>query len=141
MTENTLRITFGEADEHRDAARERLRRAEAGEAGETIEQDARFILDFEDFADIERLMRRSNLELLEAIATDHPLSIRGAAMAVDRDYKEVHRNLKELESLGVVEFIAEGRSKKPVLRGGAEEVRFSFTMGDADADGPKPAEA
>jgi hypothetical protein len=45
MTDNTLKITFGEADDHRDAARERLRRAKAGNTGEAIEQDVRFILE------------------------------------------------------------------------------------------------
>ncbi|HET7324620.1 MAG TPA: transcriptional regulator [Halococcus sp.] len=140
MTENILKITFGETSTQRDAARERLRRAEAGETGEAIEQDVRFILDFEDFADVERLMRQSNLELLDAIATEHPTSIRATAAAVDRDYKDVHRNLEELESLGVIEFISEGSSKKPILRGGTEEIDFSFTVGNANTNGPGTAE-
>lgn len=141
MTENTLKITFGEADNHRTAARERLRRAEADETGAAIEQDARFILDFESFGEVERLMRRSNLELVEAIATEQPSSIRATAKIVDRDYKDVHRNLQELESLGVIEFMSEGSSKKPILREGAREVDFSFRWGDTGNGGPKPAEA
>jgi hypothetical protein len=44
-----------------------LERAEAGEDGETIEQEARFVLNLEDFGDIERLIRSSNLTLLEAL--------------------------------------------------------------------------
>lgn len=126
MTNDTLKITFGQADEHRDAARERLRRAEAGENGEAIEQDAQFILNFEEYADVERLMRTSNLELIEAIVSQRPESIRQTAAAVDRDYREVHRNLKELEELGVIEFIQEGQNKKPILRDGAENVDFSL---------------
>ena len=106
--------------------RERLRRAEAGESGEAIEQDAQFILNFEKYADVERLMRTSNLELIEAIVSQRPESIRQTAVAVDRDYQEVHRNLKELEELGVVEFVQEGPNKKPVLRDGAENVDFSL---------------
>jgi predicted transcriptional regulator len=141
MTDNTLKITFGEADDHRDAARERLRRAEAGNTGEAIEQDVRFVLDFESFGEVERLMRRSNLELVEAIATEQPSSMRAAAAAVERDYKDVHRNLNELESLGVIEFVSDGVSKKPILRAGAKEVDFSFRWGDADSDGPKHIEA
>lgn len=133
MTENTLKITFGEADEHRQAARERLRRAEASESGEEIAQDVRFILNFEELADIERLMRTSNLELIEAIVSQHPESIRQTAAAVDRDYREVHRNLKELESLGVIEFDQNGQNKKPILREGAENVDFSLRF-------PHPAE-
>ncbi|WP_313693622.1 transcriptional regulator [Halorarum halobium] len=128
MTDDTLKITFGQADDHRRAARERLQRAEAGESGDAIEQDARFVLNFEEFGDVEQLMRTSNLELLDAIISEQPESIRQAAMAVDRDYKEVHRNLQELESLGVIEFTREGTSKKPILRGGAETIDVSFRM-------------
>lgn len=126
MTENTLKITFGEADELRDAARERVRRAEDGASGEEIHQDVRFVLNFETLADVERLMRSSNLELIQAIVETDPESIRAVADAVDRDYKEVHRNLTELASLGVVEFVENGGSKAPILRGGAENVELSF---------------
>jgi predicted transcriptional regulator len=126
MTENTLKITFRQRDDHRDAARERLRRAEAGESVEAVEQDVRFILNFEEFDDVDRLMRTSNLELIEAIVAHQPESIRDAAGVVDRDYREVHRNLKELESLGVIEFETSGQSKKPILRAGAENIDFSF---------------
>ena len=125
MTENTLKITFQQADDHREAARERLRRAEAGETGQT-EQDVRFILNFEAFDDIARLMRTSNLELIEVIVAENPESIRNLAEMVDRDYREVHRNLSELESLGVIEFEHDGSRKKPILRGGAQHIDFSI---------------
>lgn len=125
MTENTLKITFKQRDDHRAAARERLRRAEADETGDVIEQDVRFILNFEEFDEIARLMRTSNLELIEAIVSERPESIREAATAVDRDYREVHRNLKELESLGVVEFEQTGQRKRPILREGADNIDFS----------------
>ena len=125
MTDKTLRITFGRADEQNEAARERLRRAEAGERARRSNR-AQFILNFEDLDEVEQLMRRSNIELVEAIVTERPESIRGAAEAVDRDYKEVHRNLMELEALGVIEFETAGASKRPVLRDGAETVDFSL---------------
>ena len=133
MTDNTLKITFKQQADHREAARERLRRAEAGERGEAIEQDVRFVLNFEELEDIDRLMRTSNLELIEAIVSDHPESIRETAALVDRDYREVHRNLEELESLGVIEFETTGRSKRPILRAGAENIDFSIRF-------PRPAE-
>jgi predicted transcriptional regulator len=126
MTEHTLKITFKQADEHRDAARERLRRAEAGATGEAIEQDVRFVLNFEEFDDIARLMRTSNLELIEAIVSEGPTSISQLAAIVDRDYRDVHRNLEELESLGVIEFEADGQRKKPILREGAETIDLSI---------------
>ena len=126
MTNHTLKITFKQGDEHSEAARERLRRAEAGETGDTIEQEARFILNFETYDDLDRLMRTSNLELIEAIVAKQPDSIRETADAVDRDYREVHRNLQALESLGVVEFEDDGQRKRPHLRAGADSVDFSI---------------
>lgn len=126
MTEDILKITFKQLDDHRNAAQERLRRAEDGDSGEEIEQDVRQIINFEEFDDIDRLMRRSNLELIEEIVEQQPSSIREAAADVDRDYREVHRNLKELEELGVVEFDEDGRRKTPKLRGGAGGIDFSI---------------
>jgi len=138
MTDNTLKITFRQRDEHRDAAQRRLQRAEAGETGEDIEQDARFILNFEEYSDVEQLMRERNLKLVEAIVEHQPESIQATAAAVDRDYRDVHRNLEELESLGVIEFETDGQRKQPRLRRGAKTVDFSFqfplhTRSDAGA--------
>lgn len=126
MTDHTLKITFKQRDDHRTAAQERLQRAEAGETGGTIEQDTRFILNFEEYSDIDQLMRERNLKLIEAIVEHGPASMQAAAEAVDRDYREVHRNLKELESLGVIEFEDDGQRKRPQLRGGAQNIDFSI---------------
>jgi len=93
MTDDTLKITFKQRDDHRMAAQERLERAEAGETGEAIEQDRRFILNFEEYSDIDQLMRERNLKLIEAVVEHEPDSIQAAAAAVDRDYREVHQNL------------------------------------------------
>lgn len=138
-TTNTLKITFGQADTHRAAARERLERVEAGETDETIEQDAQFILNLEDFTDVERLMRTSNLVPLEAIVDEHPESIRETADIVKRDYREVHRNLMELQELGVIEFEADGGRKRPILRGGSEIIDFFFSISQDDLGDTQPA--
>lgn len=127
MTNDTLKITYGQAAELRRDGRERLKRAVEGER-EGIEQGYLFIINFGDYADVEQLMRSSNIELLEAIIDDEPASISEAAGAVDRDYKEVHRNLKELEALGVIEFVQDGASKKPILREGASNIEFSLEL-------------
>ena len=124
MTANTLEITYGQRENNQQAARERLRRAEAGETFD--EQEPAFVLNFEDLEDVERLMRRSNLRLLDIVASERPGSIRETARLADRDYKEVHRNLEELESLGVIEFTTEGNSKRPILRGGSEAIDLSI---------------
>lgn len=123
---DTRKITFQQREAHEEAAAERLHRAEAGEEGEAIEQDVRFILNFEEYEDLDRLMRTSNLELIQAIATEHPDSIRETAAIVDRDYSDVHRNLSELESLGVIEFENDGQGKRPILCRGASNVDVSI---------------
>lgn len=131
MTANTLKITFQQKDQLVESTTERLEQLEAGEAAETVAQDERFILDFEDFEDLARLMRTSNLDLIEAIVAEQPASIRQAAEAVDRDYKDVHRNLEELESLGVIEYEEAGQGKKPVLRAGADSIDLSISFPSA----------
>jgi predicted transcriptional regulator len=136
MTTNTLKITYGQRENAQRAARERLRRAEAGE--EFDEQEAAFILNFENLDDVERLMRRLNLQLLDVIASERPDSIRETARLVNRDYKEVHRNLNELEALGVIEFTTNGNSKRPVLRDGTEAIDLSITFPiDTDTSTPE----
>lgn len=137
MTANTLKITYGQRENNQRAARQRLRRAESGEEFE--EQEAAFVLNFEDLDDVERLMRRLNLQLLEIVASERPESIRETARLANRDYKEVHRNLKELEALGVIEFTADGNSKRPVLRDGTEAINLSITFPiDTDTSNSNP---
>lgn len=54
--------------------------------------------------DIARLIRTPNLKLMEGTVSQRPESVREAADAVDRDYREVHHNLQELEQFDVIEF-------------------------------------
>lgn len=138
MTNETLKITFQQRESNREAAQKRLERAESGETGAAIEQEARFILNFEEYEDIDRLMRTSNLELIEAIATEQPDSIRETAALVERDYKDVHRNLSELEELGVIEFESDSQRKRPILRRGATNVDFSIRFPQPAEDGEAP---
>jgi predicted transcriptional regulator len=126
MTTNTLKITYGQRETNQRAARERLRRADAG--AEFDDQEAAVMLNFEDLDDVERLMRRLNLQLLDVIASERPDSIRETARLVDRDYNEVHRNLEELEGLGVIEFVPDGNRKRPILRDGTEAIDLSITF-------------
>lgn len=122
-TRTTLHVRVGEGHRIQQEARDRLRAAERGEDLE----DADPVLNFESFADFARLMSEVNLQLLRAVAQHEPESIRQAAELVDRDYKEVHRNLTELEALGVIEFVQEGRSKRPVVPFDEIDVELSMT--------------
>lgn len=70
------------------------------ETSETIEQDIRFILNLEDFNDVEWLMRSSTLTILEAIVDERTQSIRDVARAVDSDYKEAPPKISETRIVG-----------------------------------------
>ncbi|WP_135824268.1 HVO_A0114 family putative DNA-binding protein [Halorussus ruber] len=127
-----LKVTVGERDKLRDRTR---RRIEAAEEDVSLD-DAQPVLNFESYADLSRLLSQKNLELLEAIAEHEPDSIRQAAKIVERDYKQVHRNLAELEDIGVIEFEGggSGRPKKPILVYDGLEIDLPFANSASDTD-------
>jgi predicted transcriptional regulator len=133
----TLHITYRD-ETLRERGRKTLERAAADEEFEPVIQ-----VDFTELHDLARLMSEENLELLTAIVERQPESISDLAAVVDREYKSVHRNLRELEEFGVVEFASEGNSKRPILRGGATEfeVEFSVQQLDGEEGGHNPASA
>lgn len=120
----TLKITVGKARSLKERARDRIQSAEAGEELEDIDP----VLNFSDYSDLDRLLSEKNLELIEAIREDEPASMRKAAKLVNRDFKEVHRNLTELEALGIIEFEEEGRAKKPVVP--FDDIQISIDLRD-----------
>lgn len=132
----TLKVTVGDRDRLDQQTRDRIA---AAQRGEDIE-DAQPTLNFGSYAELSRLLSPRNLELLEAIASDEPESIREAADLVDRDYKQVHRNLTELESIGVIEFEGggQGRSKEPTLAYDGLEIDIPFTDVDGTVDRAAP---
>ena len=121
---STLKVTIGDRDR---LDRRTRRRIEAAQAGEDLD-DAQPVLNFESYGELSRLLSPKNLELLETIAENEPESIREAASLVERDYKQVHRNLSELEDIGVIEFEGggSGRPKKPVLAYDGLEIDIPF---------------
>lgn len=106
----TLEIRVGERDRTRQ---ETLERIEAAQQGKSVEE--RHVLNIERERDVTRVLSAVNLELIRTIAEHEPQSMREAAELVDRDFKEVHGNLTELETIGLLEFEQEGRSKRPVV--------------------------
>lgn len=132
----TLKVTVGERDR---LDRRTRRRIKAAQEGDKLE-DARPVLNFESYAELSRLLSPKNLELLEAIAEHEPESIRETAEVVNRDYKQVHRNLSELEDIGVIEFEDDGSgtAKKPKLAyDGLEiDIPFSGSNGNVGAAAP-----
>ncbi|KAA9396578.1 transcriptional regulator [Haloarcula sp. CBA1130] len=121
----TLKVTVGDRTHLDQRTRSRIKTAQDGEDLE----DAQPVLNFKSYDELSRLLSPKNLELLEAISEHGPESIREAADLVDRDYKQVHRNLSELADIDVIEFQGggSGQAKKPLLAYDGLEIDISFT--------------
>ncbi|MEF8859370.1 MAG: hypothetical protein V5A38_10665 [Halolamina sp.] len=122
--DRTLHVYVGEEDRLREQTKDVLRAIEAGDEPEDAGHT--HVLNFESEADLARLLSPANLELLRAIRQHEPESMRAAADVVDRDFKEVHRNLTELSELGIIELVSDGRSKRPIAQYDDIEVHYSL---------------
>ena len=106
----TLTIRLESDEEFHEEVREKLAAVEDGE-----DIDEPHVLSLPDEQALSRVLSPTNLELIRAISASSPSSMRETARLVDRDIKEVSRNLNELAELGVVRFETDGRSKRPVV--------------------------
>jgi len=112
MTQNTLIVTV----ESIGAVQQRTADAfEQALGGDTPDEDSPRRLSFETTDQLAHVFTPRAINLLQAIAQEEPRSIREAARLVDRDIKQVSENLGRLEEYGVVEFLSEGRAKRPVV--------------------------
>lgn len=128
MTENqTLEVRLDSDEQHSEL----LEDIRALERGEEVEERHVLILDTEK--ELQRLLSPSNLALLRAIRHHEPESMRGVADLVDRDFKQVHRNLTELDALNVIDLQEDGRSKRPVVRFDEIDIELSLDANDTDA--------
>lgn len=130
-TARTLLVTVQSEDEFRHEGHEAI---EALERGEPVEQPDTF-----SFSSVESLFETftpQTMRLLETVAEAEPESIRETARFIDRDVKNVHSELSELERLGLIHFEQAGRAKRPVFP--YEEIVISMPFG---GDGSDVAEA
>lgn len=127
---DTLTIRVEPAEQARDRIHERLA---AIDRDEDVEDRSVLILTAE--GDLARVFSETNLELIRTIGEHQPASMRETARLVDRAIADVSKNLNELEALGLVEFVEEGRSKRPVIW--YDEIAVEFPVPTADAD-PTP---
>ena len=129
----TMHIRFGRGNAER--LEETLKALDQSETPEPY-----FERVYRDEENLHRVTRPKNLELLRTLASERPESIRETARIVERDVRQVHRNLKELEDLGLVEFEQEGRSKRPTVWYDEIAVELELTT-DEDTDTSEPVEA
>jgi predicted transcriptional regulator len=127
----TLTITVGRGDQIEEETIDRIR---AAEAGDQLEDDDP-VLNFDSYTTLARFLSDRNLELLEVIAREQPHSIRAVAELVDRDYREVHRNLTELEDLGLITFEGgePGMAKTPVIEYDDIDIRLPLGSNEEPA--------
>jgi len=123
----TLTVRTGTGERTRAEARQRVKALEDGDSVES-----RHVLVLEDEHDLQRLLSPANLALLRAIRRHEPASMRAAAELVDRNFKDVHRNLTELEQLNVIEFEETGRAKRPLVR--FDEIDVEVSLRDNETD-------
>ncbi|MDL0129130.1 transcriptional regulator [Halobacterium salinarum] len=132
----TLKVTVGKHDRLDQRTRSRIKAAQEGEDLD----DAQPVLNFESYAELSRLLSPKNLELLETISEHDPESISEAAKLVDRDYKQVHQNLSELEDIGVITFEHSDASqaKQPKLAYDGLEIDIPFTGSNGNTSPAAP---
>ncbi|AAG18679.1 conserved hypothetical protein [Halobacterium salinarum NRC-1] len=132
----TLKVTVGKRDRLDQRTRSRIKAAQEGEDLD----DAQPVLNFESYTELSRLLSPKNLELLETISEHDPESISEAAELVDRDYKQVHQNLSELEDIGVITFEHSdtGQAKQPKLAYDGLEIDIPFAGSNGSASTAAP---
>lgn len=83
-------------------------RAEKGEI-----EEVEVHLNFEDLATLLSLLTPRRFEILKHLRRDGAMSIRALSKALDRDYKNVHSDVRALEEAGLVERTEDGQVQAP----------------------------
>jgi predicted transcriptional regulator len=115
----TLVVRLEDEEAFHDRVREGLRTGADGAAAAPADRT----LSVPDEAALSRVFAPTTIELVRTIAAESPESMRETATLVDRDIKDVSRQLNELAELGLIDLEAAGRAKRPVVPYDAIEVR------------------
>ena len=134
MTDNTnvLLVTIGSGETIYDDGLDAIQKLTDGQSIDTPAT-----VTFADEKQLSEVFNERTYTLLRVIREDHPESIRETARLVDRDVKNVHQELTMLEAVGVIRFVDEGRSKRPVFPYDDLVISpFDHTSGDPAAAAP-----
>lgn len=101
------RITVGAREQRREDALQIVRDVDAADLDN---QDGTATLQFGTYDDFVDSLTPLRLELIRAIASETPESMRVAARLVDRDVTDVHSDLKHLDVLGILSLEEGGSS-------------------------------
>jgi len=98
MSKQHIHIGVEEADRGFDRFVEAWNKAEAGDT-----EPAEVHLNFEDFAMLVAVLTPKRLELMKTLRQHGPLSVRGLAKKLERDYKNVHVDAAKLEAVELIQ--------------------------------------
>lgn len=112
MTQQTLVVTVGSLDDVEERAQTAIAQALADDS--PTEEGPRRIT-FESTDELGRVFSPRAIDLIRTVAREEPESMREAARLVDRDIKDVSRNLARLEEYDVIQYEEDGQSKRPVV--------------------------
>ncbi|EJN57293.1 HVO_A0114 family putative DNA-binding protein [Halogranum rubrum] len=129
----TLHITVGDRAQLREDTLQFVQDTESDEETE----DDRAVLQFGSYNDLVDSLTPLRLELIQAIATEQPSSMREAARLVDRDVSDVHADLKHLEVLDILELKegGPGGAIQPVVPFDKIEMHIDYPLlDDVDTD-------
>lgn len=135
LTMTTLHITVGDREQLRQ---DTLQFVRDGEDDNLDESDEMHVLQFGSYEDFVNSLTPLRLELIQAIAEDHPESMREAARLVDRDVSDVHSDLKQLEVINVLTLKegGPGGAIQPIVPFDRIEMHIDYSLvEDRDADG------
>lgn len=131
----TLHVTVGDRAQLREDTLQFVQDADAAES--ETDEEATAVLQFGSYDDLVDSLTPLRLDLVEAIATERPESMREAARLVDRDPSDVHADLKHLDVIGVVDLEdgGSGGAIRPVVPYDGIEMHIDYPLlDDIDAE-------
>jgi len=75
-------------------------------------------------SDFYSVLTPRRVEILDYIHTNKPASVKNLALETKRDYKNVYDDVLALEKFDLLEFVREGKNKRPVSRVTGIEISF-----------------
>ncbi len=103
-------ITIGVGDAA-TTAKEFIDAWKHAESGEKVQEKHR--LHFENLEVLLKTLTPGHWKLLKKLHTNGPMSIRGLAIDLGRDYKNVHTDVRRLENIGLIGRTEKDRIKVP----------------------------
>ena len=103
-----IQIGVGDPGSTANGFIEAWKSVEQGEKGESVQY-----LNFENIETLLRTLTPGRWVLLKTLRTSGPMSIRGLAAALGRDYKNVHTDVKQLEHVGLIDRTRDNKVRVP----------------------------